>query len=316
MPSSEDGNLVSQAALEEQLAHVRAQAAGAREGVFGPQSMRWRIDREAALFLGAGRALLLQLAHPWVAAAVAQHSRALDDPIGRFHGTFGTVFAMVFGSVDEALAMARRLHHRHAGISGVLPDGGRYDANDRAALRWVHATLTDTALAAYGLVAPLGPDERARYYDESVRFAGLFGLAAAELPPDWFGFAAEFDATLRSDTLAVSETARAIAARLLSGAGSWIIVPAWYRALTAELLPPHLREAFGLAYGDAERRSAARAIRRIRFLYPRLPPRLRFVGPYFEAQDRLAGRARPGLVTRLGNRFWIGRPALGTEPSA
>ena len=306
---------VNAAAFEEQLARVGAEAAGAREGMFGPHSMRWRVDREAALFLGAGRALLLQLAHPWVAAAVAEHSRALDDPIGRFHATFGTVFAMVFGSRDEALAMARRLYRRHLGITGRLPDGGAYEANDRAALRWVHATLTDTAFLAYRLVAAVTPEERALYYRESVRFAGLFGLSPAELPPDWDGFAAAFDATLRSDTLAVSETARAIAASLLTGAGSWIIVPSWYRALTAELLPPNLRDAFQLAYGDAEREAAARALSRIRRIYPRLPARLRFVGPYFEAQERLAGRARPGLATRLGNRFWIGRPALGAEPN-
>ena len=305
---------VTAAAFEAQLARAAVEAAGEREGLFGPNSMRWRVDREAALFLGAGRALLLQLAHPWVAAAVAEHSRALDDPIGRFHATFSTVFAMVFGSRDEALAMARRLHRRHAGITGQLPDGGPYEANNRAALRWVHATLAHTALLAYGLVASVTPEERARYYQESVRFAGLFGLAPTELPPDWDGFAASFDATLHSDTLAVSETARATAARLLAGAGSWIVVPAWYRALTAELLPPHLRAAFGLAYGPAQRDAAARALRRIRRLYPRLPKRLRFVGPYFEAQERMAGRARPSLATRLGNRFWIGRPALGAEP--
>jgi uncharacterized protein (DUF2236 family) len=306
---------VNASAFEQQLARIGAETADARAGLFGPGSMRWQVDREAALFLGAGRALLLQLAHPWVAAAVAEHSRALDDPIGRFHGTFGTVFAMVFGSRAEALAMARRLYRRHEGIAGRLPDGGAYEANDRAALRWVHATLTHTALLAYGFIAPVTPDERARYYGEAVRFAGLFGLAPHELPPDWDGFAAAFDAALQSDMLTVSATARAIATRLLTGAGSWIIVPSWYRALTAELLPPHLRDAFGLAYGDAEREAVARALRRIRRIYPHLPARLRFVAPYFEAQERLAGRARPKLATRLGNRFWIGRPALGAEPS-
>ena len=82
--------------------------------------MVWRIDREAAIFLAAGRALLLQLAHPWVAAAIAEHSHSLSDPIGRFHRTFGVVFTMVFGTTDEAIAAARRLYHRHAAISGAL----------------------------------------------------------------------------------------------------------------------------------------------------------------------------------------------------
>ncbi len=305
-----DGPVVGAAALEATLASFRTGAADPRAGAFGPQSMRWQIDREAALFLGAGRALLLQLAHPWVAAAIAQHSHALDDPIGRFHGTFGTVFAMVFGSLDDAMAAAHRLHRRHTGIVGAIPGGGRYAANDRAALRWVHATLTETAPMAYRLVLPLGADERARYYAESVRFAAFFGLTPDALAPDWDSFAAYNRAMLESDTLKVSGEARAIAARLLTGAGSWIIVPPWYRALTAELLPPRLRAEFELPYGAAERRAAARARRWLRRIHPLLPARLRFVGPYFEALERLAGRDRPRLLTRLGNRFWIGRPLL------
>jgi len=72
-------------------------------------------------FSWALAALLLQLAHPWVAAAISQHSRTFTDPLGRFHRTFGVVFGMIFGSVDQAVAAARRLHRRHAAIQGFLP---------------------------------------------------------------------------------------------------------------------------------------------------------------------------------------------------
>ena len=65
--------MVSEGDLSSALDIVRAEAAGPVEGIFGPASVTWRIDREAVLFLGAGRALLLQLAHPWVAAAIAEH---------------------------------------------------------------------------------------------------------------------------------------------------------------------------------------------------------------------------------------------------
>lgn len=304
-------DLVSEAAFETQLAQAAAEAAGAREGLFGPASLRWRIDREALLFLGAGRALLLQLAHPWVAAAVAAHSRALTDPIGRFHGTFSTIFAMVFGDLDEGLAAARRLYRRHETITGPLPQGGRYRANNRAALAWVQATLVDTALTSAGLLLPLAEEERAGYYRESLRLARLFGLDPAAMPSDLEAFAAYNAAMVGSDIIEVGDDARRIAHRLLEGAGSWIIVPAWYRALTAGLLPPRLRAAFALPYGKAEEQAAARALRRLRRLLPLMPPRLRYVGPYFEARERLAGRVSPGVLTRLGNRFWIGQPALG-----
>src|SRR4051794_33260301 len=112
---------IDAAPLEQSLELVRSHGAGSDAGVFGPHSQIWSIDREAAAFLGAGRALLMQLAHPWVATAIAQHSTALGDPIGRFHRTFQIVFTLVFGSLDQALSVSRRLHLRHAAVSGSLP---------------------------------------------------------------------------------------------------------------------------------------------------------------------------------------------------
>src|SRR6266567_9363050 len=73
-----------------------------RAGIFGPNSISWKINRESALFLGAARAALLQLAHPWVATALEQHSSLMSRPIARFHSTFRIVFAMIFGSLDQA----------------------------------------------------------------------------------------------------------------------------------------------------------------------------------------------------------------------
>jgi len=217
--------LVSETELELALDLVRAEAAGSIPGVFGPASVTWRIDREAVIFLGAGRALLLQLAHPWVAAAIAEHSRTFADPIGRFHRTFDIVFAMVFGSLDRALIASRQLHRRHGMIVGHMREavgpfaaGSSYCANDVAALRWVHATLVETALIAHDLVLPsFSPEERERYWSESKRFGALFGLTPADLPADWAGFAA-YNATMaRSETLTVSAAACDIAAQIFAG---------------------------------------------------------------------------------------------------
>jgi uncharacterized protein (DUF2236 family) len=306
--------------LERELAAVRAAAPpDPRAGAFGPDSVMWRIDREALLFFGAGRAALLQLAHPWVAAAIAERSRVFCDPIGRFHRTFGIIFVLVFGTLDQAFAAARRLHQLHGAIQGVLPSaagpfaaGSRYHANDVGALRWVHATLVETALTLYEIVLPpLTATERERYWAESRRYAGLFGIPASALPPNWDTFVAYNEAMWRSATLMVSPEARAIARELLAGSsGSWLRPPAWYRALTAHILPARLRDDFGLSYGDAERRAAERSLTWIRRFYPRLPYRLRHVGPYQEAGTRLASRPHPDPVTRLLNRFWIGRPRL------
>jgi len=298
------------------LDFVRAGAAGPVEGIFGPASMTWRIDREAAIFLGAGRALLLQLAHPWVAAAVAEHSRTFADPIGRFHRTFDVVFAMVFGSLEKALAVARHLHQRHARVVGVLPEaigpfntGSFYCANEVTALRWVHATLVETALISHDLILPpLSIEERERYWAESRLFGALFGLTSADLPADWASFVAYNEAMVQSDTLSVSTAAREVAGQIFAGGRPWLRPPRWYQALSAQLLPERLRTGFGFASDEHERRAADRALASIRRVHPKLPSRLRYVGPYQEAQARLRGKPQLDWATRCLNRAWIGRP--------
>jgi uncharacterized protein (DUF2236 family) len=311
--------LISENDLALALDSVRAGAAGSVEGLFGPASQTWRIDREAAVFLGAGRALLLQLAHPWVASAIAKHSATFADPIGRFHRTFDVVFTMVFGSLDQALAASRRLHRRHTQIVGRLPEalgpfdkGSLYCANEISALRWVHATLVETALMTHGLVLPaLTVEERERYWAESRLFGALFGLTPADLPADWASFVAYNQAMVQSDILSVGSAARDVAGQIFSGARPWLRPPKWYRALSVQMLPERLRAGFGFAFDQHERRAADRALARIRSVYPKLPIRLRTVGPYQEAQARLQGRSQPDWATRWLNRAWIGRPRMG-----
>jgi uncharacterized protein (DUF2236 family) len=310
--------LVSAEELERSLDMVRANAAGPREGIFGPASVTWRVDREAAAFLGAGRALLLQLAHPWVAAAIAEQSPVLADPLGRFHRTFNVMFTMVFGTPDQALAVARRLYRRHAMVVGILPAaagpfaaGSPYYANEVSALCWVHATLVETALLAHDLVLPaLSDDAREQYWSEARLYAALFGISPDSLAPDWKSFLAYREAMTGSDVLTVSPAARDIAKKIFSGAATRVRPPMWYRALTAQLLPDRLRIAFELPLGDAERRSASRALMWLRRAYPLLPDRLRTVGPYQEARARMNGSNRVPLTTRWLNRLWIGQPSM------
>ena len=313
--------LVSVEDLERSLDVARAGAAGAREGLFGPASAIWHVNREAAIFLGAGRALLLQLAHPWVAAAIADQSDVFADPLGRFHRTFSVTFTMVFGTLDQATAAARRLYRRHATIVGFLPTvagpfaaGSPYSANEVSALRWVHATLMETAVLAHDLVLPsLADEQRERYWAEARLLAALFGIPQASLSPDWASFGAYTRAIVESDVLTVSPAARDIAGQIFSGRVTGLRVPMWYRALTAQLLPEHLRDAFGLPFGDAERRSAGRALRWMARIYPSLPDRLRTVGPYQEARARVRGEDRLAHATRWLNRIWIGQPSMGSR---
>jgi uncharacterized protein (DUF2236 family) len=309
---------VSAGDLEELLGELKRSTPDGSQGLFGPDSISWKINRESALFLAAGRAALLQLAHPWVAAAITEHSRTLSDPIGRFHHTFRVMFTMSFGSVEQALAAARHLHHRHQSIRGKLTEttgrfaqGTWYEANELSALCWVDATLIDNALLAYELVLPpLSAAEREQYYAESRRTAALFGISREYLPQDWSSFNLYMKSALQSDMLGVSVVTRQMAHQLRDGAGSKLRPPFWYRALTTELLPPRFREEFQFTYGEPERHAAARALWWLRRIYPRLPAALRFVGPYNEAQSRLNGMPAPSLIVRLSNQLWIGQPSL------
>jgi len=316
--TTRDSDGVSAPDLERLLGEVERAAAGNPAGLFGPDSVSWKINRESALFLGAGRAALLQLAHPWVAAAIAEHSRTLHDPVGRFHQTFRVMFTMVFGSTEQALAAARHLHRRHQSIRGKMPEttgrfagGSEYEANDIAALRWVFATLVESAVLAYELVLPpLTPEEREQYYVGSRTTAALFGISREELPVNWQGFVTYVESMLQSDVLVVSRSAREMAHELQSGAKWWLRPPFWYRALTTQLLPPRLRQEFQLNYGEREWRSAERALKWLPRVYQALPSPVRFVGPYLEAQARLRGEKYPGLGVRLSNRIWTGVPSL------
>src|ERR1700691_3789194 len=113
---------VSLPAIERLWNSIAERASDPRSGIFGPSSISWMVNRESALFLGAGRAALLQLAHPWVTAALKEHSNLLSKPIARFHNTFRIVLTMVFGSQDQALRAARHLYALHTRIHGELKE--------------------------------------------------------------------------------------------------------------------------------------------------------------------------------------------------
>ena len=129
--------------------------------------------------------------------------------------------------------------------------------------RW--RTLIETALMTHDFVLPpLKVEERARYYAESHLFAALFGIPRSTLPADWREFAAYTEMMLESDVLMVSPAAREVAGQIFSRPGILLRPPQWYRAVTASMLPPRLKEAFGLSDVDRSQSERARAwLRRI-----------------------------------------------------
>jgi uncharacterized protein (DUF2236 family) len=272
----------------------------------------WRIDRESALFLAGGRAALIQLAHPYVAYAIDQHSQTRHDPLGRFQRTFDSVYAMVFGDLERAIRAARHVHAIHERVQGEISEnvgaysaGQHYEANDEEALLWVHATLVDSALLAYDLVVKrLSLAEREAYWQESKRSARLFGIPERVLPDCYSAFCRYVETMLASDAICVAKPALEMR-RFLFRAPFLGQRPLfrWLELMTAGLMPERLRGELELSFGWRERQLFAASIVALRASYPLLPPRLRFVPAYHAALRRLAGRAGPDHVGRVIERL-------------
>jgi uncharacterized protein (DUF2236 family) len=310
--------IVTRADLEASLAALRGQISDPRRGIFGPRSIAWQIGGDLAVFLGGGRAALLQLAHPMVAYAIAHHSHTRADVAGRFQRTFASVFAMVFGDLDDAFATARRIHAIHARIHGAIPEavgswpaGARYCASDADALRWVHATLVDTTLTVRErLDGELPAAIKDAYVIEMSRFAALFGIPEALRPRSYAAHAAYMRDMLGSGRIAVAPCAREMA-RFLIGRGGAQQPPLGRitEALTAHLLPAELAAAFGLR---AAPRCARLALAAFGAIHRRTPEVIRGIPARSEAQRRIAGR-RPSALDAWAERrlFGLARRATG-----
>ncbi|HWM85049.1 MAG TPA: oxygenase MpaB family protein [Kofleriaceae bacterium] len=305
--------LVSRDHLEAGLARARAETPDPSAGLYGPGSLSWEINREVIQLWGGGRAILMQLAHPFVAHAVDQHSQTRTDARGRFQRTFANVFAMAFGDLDQAFRAARRVHAIHTRVHGEIDEdvgnwrrGTRYHANDSGSLFWVHATLVDTSIAVReALFGPLDAYRAERFYQEQKRFAYLFGIPDAAIPADYAGFRAYMARMLSSGDIAVGRPAREIA-RFVLAAPNPALGPVmdWYQVMTAGLLPASLRAGFDLGFGRFERALYRASITAMRPTVRALPRQLRYFPAYLEAESRL-GLRRPRLFGRLADRLAI-----------
>lgn len=245
--------------------------------LFRPDSVTWRINQEPALLLGGGRALLMQLAHPGVAAGVAEHSDFRRRPLDRLARTLELTLALTFGTRTEALAAAHQINVVHQRVRGA-----GYSATDPRLLLWVHATLIDSALVTYSaFVRPLADGVRETYYQEAKLIGGLLGLANARYP----GSLADFERYLRwmlnGPELLVDGRARELARTVLRPALHPVPPPAFrpLEAITAGLLPPSLRLDYGLRWGRLERMGFSVVRAALPRALPLLPRRFRQVPP-------------------------------------
>ncbi len=269
------------------------------ELILGPESLSWRRLGDPRYFFGAGYALLLQVSHPTVGSGVRDHSNFQSDPWGRLMRTTDYLYLLVYGGA-AAGPMGRRLRELHKSIKGVNPDGTRYHALEPEAYAWVHATLIEaTFVTGERFVGGISAADRERLYAEYMPLGRLVGVRPGDLPETLPEFR-DYVQTMINDRLVRHETVDVLIDLLdrPEPPGLPVIDQLWpllrvapSRALktaTLGLLPPLLRDRFGVQWGDAQQAELRALGAASRALTPVIPARLRNVGPEYLRRRREA----------------------------
>ena len=258
-------------------------------GWAGPDSVAWQGNSEIALLLGWGRAILMQFAHPLVAAGVAEHSLFLREPKGRMRRlrhTLSAMLALTFGTGEEVARAGAGINAIHDRVHGclsegtpALPTGTPYSAHDPRLLTWVHATLLDSYFRVYELyVGPLTRAEKDGYCAEATGMGPVLGIPDGYLPANLADLDAYLSAMLASGEIVVTDTARRLAETVVWPPAPWVMRPilGLMRLPTIGLLPPTLREAYGFPWDDRSEAALRRSARLVRGVLPLVPPAARY----------------------------------------
>lgn len=264
----------------------------AERHAIAPGSIVWRRAGDVRALLGAGTALLLQVAHPTVAAGVREHSDFERDPWGRLLRTLDFVNLLVYGGPQRAVRTGREMRAAHQRIRGVAPDGTRYSALEPGAYAWVHATLAASIVAAHGRFGiPFTPAEREEFWRQWRDLGLLLGVRERDLPATWDGFRAYVDATVQTtlqDNDVVQSVLRSLGGPVPPpvwglGAPAWRVASRPLVAVSAlatpGLLTPAARERLHLPWSPRRERDLHALGTVLRAGTPLLPGPARVMGP-------------------------------------
>jgi uncharacterized protein (DUF2236 family) len=247
--------------------------------------------------LGGGTAVLLQVAHPLVAAGVAQHSDYHEDLWSRLARTLRALYLITFGTKAEADRAGAAVQAVHAHVDGTIPvalgpfpAGTPYSACDPELMLWVHATLVEASLSVYKrFERRLSPDEQERYYQDMALVAQIFGTQTEVIPRTLAEFRDYFAAQIASPTITVTALAAEIAAVILDAplpAPLRMLAPA-HRLATAAQLPPRIRSEYGLRWTPLHELALPVAASAVKLT----------TKPALRAASRLAPAARAVLIS-------------------
>ncbi len=239
-------------------------------------SIAARVNAERMMLLAWARAILLQLAHPLVAAGVDEHSTFRAGRLNaaaRLHHTVRSMLSLTFGSDAERDATLATINGIHRRVNGTLREavgpfaaGTPYSAEDPTLLLWVHATLLESVPLVYErIVRPLSPRERDAYCEEAAWVPPALG-APDQAPRSWRELEQYVARVHASGALVVSAQARALARAVLAPPLAGLVWPAAYvnRLVTIGLLPPLVREQYGFTWTPGHERRMNVALQMLR----------------------------------------------------
>ncbi len=147
-------------------------------GLFGPESVSWRVGSDwPSALVGGMSGLILGTLHPLVLAGTLDHSVFRRDPIGRLARTASFVMATAFGSTEVANGVVDYVNHLHLRVSGTAPNGNRYSATDPDLAVWTHVTIYGGFLDGHLRYAPnpIGGRQIDEYWAEVARVPQMLG---------------------------------------------------------------------------------------------------------------------------------------------
>jgi uncharacterized protein (DUF2236 family) len=250
----------------------------------GTHPVSERLNAERLVVLGWSRAVLMQLAHPLLAAGIAEHSTFREGPlvaVRRLRSTVDAMLALTFGSVEDTArtvgtirAIHRRVNGRLREPVGRFPAGAPYSAEDPALVLWVHITLLDSILMTSDrLVAPVSAADRDRFCVEARWLPVALGAVERDVPTSAEALAACLDGFVRSGDLAVGGDARVLSRALLSPPGLQLAMPITRvnRLFTVGTLPSAIRDLYGFDWSPRMAARLRRAEKVIRAVRPAVP---------------------------------------------
>lgn len=231
-------------------------SAPADDGLFGPDSVTWKVMAAPAGSLGIPAAVLAQMLHPRVVRLIIQASTFERNPElrARLTAQYGTT--ITFGDTASAEVAGETLRKLHSRMKAVdVETGETYDANEADLLLWVHATIPWMLLRACDRWGPeLTASEKDRFVLEQREAARLVGINPASAP----GSFAELEAYIASmmPKLAYTTEAGRIRAimvpRKFPRSGTDVVMRLMVLA-AVDLLPQEMRELYGYWWGPLQR---------------------------------------------------------------